>query len=304
MGINAAGKSTLVEQFVKDDYQRINRDMTGGSIKGQTEIVEDALVNGVEKVVLDNTYPTRESRSSIIKLAKQLRAKITCHWLTTSLEEAQLNVCLRMIRKYGILPGPDDFKKLKDPNAFPPAALFHYRKIFQPPTTEEGFDEIIEVPFKRIWPAQYKHKAIILDYDGVLRESLGEYDYPTKLSEIKVNPKMTNIVKEAEDNGFIILGASNQSGIAKGIISEDMAVQCFEETNRQLGIKVDFLYCQHSIPPVSCYCRKPHVGMGAIFIEKYKLCPSDCIMVGDQTTDRTFAERCGFKFAHISEFCK
>ena len=110
---------------------------------------------------------------------------------------------------------------------------------------------------------------------------------------------MTKVVKSFESQGYILLGASNQSGVAKGILTEEMARKCFEETNNMLGVRLDFQFCPHTIPPVSCYCRKPHFGMGAVFIEKYKLNPADCIMVGDQTTDESFAERCGFKFIHV-----
>jgi phosphoglycolate phosphatase-like HAD superfamily hydrolase len=42
--------------------------------------------------------------------------------------------------------------------------------------------------------------------------------------------------------------------------------------------------------------------MSALFIEKYKLLPSECIMVGDMTTDETFAIRSGFKFVHADKF--
>ena len=305
MGINGAGKSTLVQQLVAQGYHRINRDTTGGTLDGQVKIAELQILDGVtKKIVLDNTYPTVESRKTIIKFAKHWQAKISCHWLTTSFEDAQLNACLRMVKKTGKLLSPEEMKASKDPNLFPPVALFNYRKIFEKPTTNEGFDEVIEFPFKRIWPSEYKNKAIILDYDGTLRESLGQYDYPIKLSDIKVNRISTNIIHEFKQRGYLILGASNQSGISKGILSDNDAIDCFKETNRQLNIDVDFMYCPHRIPPVSCYCRKPHPGMGAYFIEKYKLLPSLCVMVGDQTTDETFAERCGFKFIYANDFFK
>ena len=51
-------------------------------------------------------------------------------------------------------------------------------------------------------------------------------------------------------------------------------------------------------------CFKPMPGMGAEFIEKYKLNPSECIMVGDMTSDKTFAKRCGFQFMDAEEFFK
>ncbi len=306
MGINGAGKSTLVQQLVNTGYVRVNRDTTGGNLDGQVDIVKKIVSDGkTTKIVLDNTYPTVKSRESIIKFAKNWGAKVSCHWLTTSFEDAQLNACLRMVRKTGKLLSPEEMKATKDPNLFPPVALFNYRKIFEKPTTtKEGFDEVIEIPFKRVWSAEYTNKALILDFDGTLRESLGEYDYPTKLSDIKVNPITTSVVHSFKNRGYIILGASNQSGISKGILSDADAVECFKETNRQLNIDVDFMYCPHRIPPVSCYCRKPHTGIGAFFIEKYKLNPNFCIMVGDMTTDETFAERCGFKFIHTSQFFK
>jgi histidinol phosphatase-like enzyme len=58
------------------------------------------------------------------------------------------------------------------------------------------------------------------------------------------------------------------------------------------------------VPPITCYCRKPAPGMGAYFIEKYKLNPAKCIMVGDMGSDKTFAARCGFQYADASEFFK
>jgi HAD superfamily hydrolase (TIGR01662 family) len=305
MGINAAGKSTLVQQFTSQNFQRINRDLTGGDLEGQTEIAADALHNGVDLVVLDNTYPTRKSRASLIKLAKEVKAEIDCYWLLTSLEDAQINACLRMVRKHGRLLTREEMAKSKDPNDFPPAALFHYRKIFEAPTTKEGFDKVIEVPFIRKWGPEYKNKAVIFDYDGTLRLCKDGRDiYPTDPSQVAAIKGMDKVIEDFKRKGYILLGASNQSGIAKGVLSEATAIACFEETNRQLGARLDFLYCSHRIPPVSCYCRKPHPGMGVSFIEKYKLRPSDCIMVGDQTTDKTFAERCGFKFVYAHEFHK
>ncbi len=66
-------------------------------------------------------------------------------------------------------------------------------------------------------------------------------------------------------------------------------------TNEMLGMDIDYLFCPHQAYPQVCYCRNPMPGMGVQFIEKYKLNPSQCIMVGDMKTDQTFAERCGFQ---------
>ncbi len=304
MGYNAAGKSTLVEDFVKRGYKRFNRDTIGGNLDGLAAQVDEAVKKSPFCIVLDNTYPTVKSRASIIKVGKDNKVPVKCIHLTTSFEDAQLNACLRMIRKTGKLLQPEDFKLVKnDPNLFPPVALFNYRKEYQKPTLTEGFESIHEEKFVRSWSPEYKNKALILDYDGTLRLSTGEQKFPIELKDIQMLDGRVDVLKDYQKRGYVLVGASNQSGIARGV-PEKKIIECFEETNRRLGLKIDYLYCSHRIPPVSCYCRKPHPGMGAWFIEKYKLNPAECIMIGDMTSDKTFAERCGFQYQDANEFFK
>lgn len=302
MGYNSAGKSGKATQFERMGYHRLNRDIEGGTIDELATNMVRLLSNGINKIVLDNTYPSIASRASVIEAAKSQKAKIHCVHLTTSLEEAQMNACLRMIRKYGKLLSPEEIKAAKDPNTFPPAALFHYRKQFQAPSTDEGFDSVENVPFLRSWGPEYKHKAIILDYDGTLRESCGPQKYPSKPDEIVMLPGRYEVLKTYQDGGYLMLGASNQSGIARGSVTQEAVAGVFEETNKRLGMKIDYNFCPHPSNPVICYCRKPQCGIGAHFIEKYKLFPRNCIMVGDMTTDESFARRCGFEFVHANDF--
>lgn len=301
MGFNAAGKSTFTQQYIDAGYHRINRDETGGTIEQQANIASELLRQGVENIVLDNTYPSIESRRSIIFAAKQNNAKIICVWLATEMEDAQLNACLRMVKKYGKLIGPEEFSKINNPNIFPPAAIFNYRKMFQQPTISEGFDIVEKKKFVRMWDSSYVNKAVIFDYDGTLRFSVGEKDWPEKISDVKIYEGRKEKIQDLKNQGYLILGASNQSAVAKGL-DVNIVIDCFNRTNELLGEDIDVMFCPHKVPPVTCYCRKPHPGMGAYFINKYKLDPSKCIMVGDQTSDETFAERCGFSFHHVDSF--
>jgi len=304
MGYNAAGKSTYVNEYTDKGFHRVNRDELGGKLDSLPKLVAELYKKGTKNFVLDNTYVDVESRKSIIECAKNLGLPIKCVLLDTSFEDAQFNACQRMIRKAGRLLDPVDFKTSKDPNLFPPVALFTYKKKFQKPTISEGFSDITKVPFVRKKDPKYSNKALILDYDDTLRATDNEYGYPTKPSEVKVLPGRKEKISEYDKKGYKLLGASNQSGIAKGVLTAQAAVDCFEETNRQLGHDIDYFFCRHSIPPVVCYCRKPHCGIGVHFIETYKLDPAQCIMVGDQTTDETFAKRCGFKYIDQAEFFK
>lgn len=304
MGYNAAGKTTYVKQYTDKGYHRINRDELGGKLDTLPKIVATLHKDGVKDFVLDNTYVDIDSRKSIIECAKSLKTPIQCVWLDTSFEDAQFNACQRMIRKTGKLLDPTEFKGYKDPNIFPPVALFAYKKKFQKPTTAEGFDSVEKVPFVRKWDKKYCNKALILDYDDTLRHTDNEYGYPTSPKEVKILPGRKEKIAEYVKKGYRLLGVSNQSGIAKGVLSAGQAVDCFEQTNQLLGFDIEYFFCQHSIPPVVCYCRKPHCGIGVHFIEKYKLNPAECIFVGDQTTDKTFAARCGFQYYDQSEFFK
>ncbi len=305
MGYNAAGKSTLVQSYVDQGFHRINRDTNGGTLEECATDAKNALRNFGKPVVLDNTYPSVKSREAIIAAAKSSGVPITCVHLTTSMEDAQLNACLRMVKKTGKILGPDDFKKVKDPNLFPPAAIYRYRKEFEKPTYAEGFNTIVEVDFERKWGPEYSNKAVIVDYDGTLRLSKGAQKFPIKKEDIKILPKRAEILAEFKKRGYLILGASNQSGVAKKQLTHEECHRRFVDTNELLGNPVDdFMFCPHSVPPIVCFCRKPAPGIGAYFIEKYKLNPSQCLMVGDMGSDKSFAARCGFQFVDANEFFK
>lgn len=302
MGYPASGKSTIVNQFF--GYTRLNRDSVGGSMDELTRLAEKTLLD-TDQLVLDNLYPSVASRAPIIALAKRHKIPIRCHMMGTTLEDAQLNACIRMLRKHNFIPNPEDFKMFKDPNTFPPAVIYKYRKEFQQPTTKEGFEQVIVVPFVRAWGPEYKNKAIICDYDGTLRLCNDGAKFPTKPSQIKILPNRLEVLHRYLTQGYKIFGASNQSGVAKGDFTLSEAHACFLATNKMLGdIVDDFQFCPHRVPPITCYCRKPAPGMGAYFIEKYKLLPSKCIMVGDMGSDKTFAARCGFQYVDANEFFK
>jgi len=66
--------------------------------------------------------------------------------------------------------------------------MYRYRKEFQEPAAAEGFDTVESVKFQRTFPKAWVNKALILDYDGTLREHTGGGKYPTKPGQVKVLP--------------------------------------------------------------------------------------------------------------------
>jgi HAD superfamily hydrolase (TIGR01662 family) len=313
MGYNAAGKSTLVKEFTDAGYYRINRDLTGGTLDGQADLARKAFAKGERRIVLDNTYITIESRESILAAGKALGVPVRCVWLKTSFEDAQLNACLRMVERTGKILSPDEMKKSKDPNLFPPIALYGARNKFegkdkdlkhpgkQTPTLKEGFSQIDAREFVRVWPKDYTNEAVIFDFDDTVRTSVGPNPWPEKPEHVKLLPERVEKFKQLKKAGTLVFGASNQSAIAKGLPEAD-CVACFDKTFELLGTKFEYLYCPHRVPPVSCYCRKPAPGMLAYFVVKHKLDPAKCVFVGDSTSDKTCATRCGMKFMTPAEY--
>jgi histidinol-phosphate phosphatase family protein len=303
MGYPASGKTTYVEQRLTEGYKRLNRDTTGGTLASLANQLEAEIkAGGGGSFVLDNTYPTAESRRPILDVAKRNAVPVRCLFLETTIEEAQVNAVLRMIRLRGKLLMPDELKREKDPNLFPPAALFAYRNSLERPQAAEGFAAIETIPFKRIDDQSYSNKAILLDYDGTLRKTKSGAKYPKDPDDIEILPGRAEVLKRYQNEGYRLLGVSNQGDVARGKLTAEEAMACFRRTNELLGIDIEIGFCPHNPAPISCYCRKPMPGIGVAYLEKYKLSRKDTLMVGDMTSDKTFASRVGIRYVDASAF--
>jgi len=304
-GMPAGGKTTITSVLTKQGYERLNRDTVGGKVDDLLPRL-DTLLGAGKSVVMDNLYPTKESRAGAVKIAKKRGVAIRFFLMDTSLEDAQFNACMRMMERCGRVLHPEDHKQAAykdDPGLFPVAVLYKYRKEFEEPATGEGFAAVEKGAFVRRYPAEWTNKAVIFDFDGTLRTHEGKEKYPIKPSEVRAMLDRSGKVRDYEAKGYLLLGASNQSGIAKGTLTAADATACFVETLRQLGLTFkEVRFCPHKVPPISCYCRKPGPGMGVELIVKYKLDPRQCMYVGDLGTDASFAARCGFQFVDHNEF--
>jgi D-glycero-D-manno-heptose 1,7-bisphosphate phosphatase len=301
-GFPASGKSTLTKDLINKGFVSLNRDTEGGTINSLLPKLESYLKDG-KNVVLDNLFPTTEVRKPFIDLCKSYKVDISCKLMGTSIEDAQFNVVQRAIGLIGKFPTPEEIKKAKHTNIFPPTVLFKYKKDFQKPTVEEGFSKVETIKFHRQNDPTFTNKALILDYDGTLRECVGgNGKFPIDESHIEIKSGRKEILDAYKAKGYILLGLSNQSGVAKGELSYDKCDQLFKHTNNLLGVDIEYNFCPHQSAPLSCYCRKPQSGYGVAYILKYKLRAHDCIMVGDMTTDKTFAARCGFQYVDQAEF--
>lgn len=324
-GLPASGKSTAAKEYQDQGFVRLNRDQAGGKVEDLLWPMEQSLQAG-QKVLLDNTFITAERRKPFIELAKKHSAKIGAVAFDTTVEDAQINALHRMWDRYGrLFLSGEELKSHKmaseDPNMFAIGVFFKFSKSWNGDTKKgvlagklteksakaEGFDSFRSIPFQR------RHangiKALILDYDGTLRDDAtlhgGTQPYPTDPSQVKVLPNRSRVLQTYLNKGYKLFGVSNQSGIAKGAVTHEQVRACIDETHRQLGISTtETVYCPHPAGAASCYCRKPQSGLGVYLIRKYGIDPRESIFVGDYATDESFARRLGFQYVDEKDFFK
>lgn len=302
-GPQASGKTTFAQRYIDQGYIHLNRDKLGGKLSKLHRLLKEELHKN-NNVILDNTSPTKESRKPFLEIAKSFNVQIDClsfHDIT--IEEVLFNASRRIIQRYNRCLSPQEIKASKDPNIFPPGVLYGYFKARELPELSEGFNSIDIIKFERNVGKEYCNKALFCDFDGTLRRTISGQLYPTSPTDIKILPgRVEKLQRYACDYGYKLIGVSNQSGISKGILTEQMAENCFEETINQLNVEMDYWYCPHQSYPIICYCRKPMPGMALFFMEKYKLNLSECLMIGDLESDKEFAKNCGMEFQWAEQF--
>jgi D-glycero-D-manno-heptose 1,7-bisphosphate phosphatase len=311
IGIQGSGKSTKAKEIAAIIPNSVihSRDEHGGALNDLLIFIENDLLT--EKIpIIDNTHLIKNSRKSFIDLGKKHGADIHCIYMKSSMEDCQVRVLRRMYESYGEIYMSGK-AHIKHPHLFPPSVLFAARKAEQVPNKEEGFTSITEIKQPSIkWnEAEFMGRALFLDIDGTIRmtDNLPN-KYPTSEEEVVLlhDPvKMRTILETYRKQGYKLIGISNQSGIAKGIVTIQIVEKAMNRTRELLGYnesEFPISFCPHQSVPVSCYCRKPQSGQGIQAIIKYKINPSISLMVGDQKTDETFAIRLGIPFISVSNF--
>jgi HAD superfamily hydrolase (TIGR01662 family) len=278
--------------------------------KSALEDFEKAITEQKENlIIIDNTNITKAARKKYLEIAEQYGKIVDLLQFSTNIEDCQIRVLHRQWQKFGrlFLTGTD--KNIKDSHIFTPAALYKSRKNLEQPIRREGIRSIkdIVVPSPIFIFSTYPNKALFLDIDGTLRQTEHLLNkYPIKPEDVVPYTnieKMKAKINSYRTDGYLFFGISNQSGIHKGILTEEECKACMDRTKEILDFNdIEIIWCSHQSVPIRCYCRKPQSGMGMYFIEKYQVNPKNSIMVGDMTTDKTFAERLGMTYIDVKKF--
>ncbi|MCJ7457788.1 MAG: HAD-IIIA family hydrolase [candidate division Zixibacteria bacterium] len=147
-------------------------------------------------------------------------------------------------------------------------------------------EKIIEEA-KRVLSA---NKVIFLDRDGTITE---EKDFVSKIEEIKFIPGSKEALKTLQGFGYKLVIVSNQSGIARGIMTGEQVEEVNDFILKELqneGIKIEGIYyCPHH-PDENCDCRKPRTGLIKRALQDHHLKLKGAWMIGDKLSDVLFGK--------------
>ena len=154
----------------------------------------------------------------MIAAASRLGAAVRAVWLSTAIEDAQVNAVSRSVARYGRLLDPEEMKRLvkSDVSAFGPMVQFRYQRELEPPDPSEGFAQIDVVPFERRASAAPGARALIVWCDGILWSSRAGHRTPGGPDDVDVVAGRADLLRDYAANGWRLLGMSWQPEIADG----------------------------------------------------------------------------------------
>lgn len=142
--------------------------------------------------------------------------------------------------------------------------------------------------------------AVFLDRDGTINEDPGYLSNP---DSVKLLPGVSQGISELKSVfGFKIIVVSNQSGISRGLITEEQVKLVNAKINELLSVENaevdDFFYCPFH-PDFSTEdeskCRKPSPEMIFEAARKHTLDLAKSYMVGDKAIDVECGKNAGVK---------
>ncbi|WP_299688357.1 D-glycero-beta-D-manno-heptose 1,7-bisphosphate 7-phosphatase [uncultured Vibrio sp.] len=142
--------------------------------------------------------------------------------------------------------------------------------------------------------------AVFLDRDGVINVDHG---YVHDEHDFEYIDGVFEAAKAFKDMGYLLVLVTNQSGIARGMFSEDRFLsltQWMDWNFVDSGVELDGIYycphhAEHGIGDYKqdCECRKPKPGMFISARDFLKIDMANSVMIGDKAEDMMAAEAAG-----------
>jgi D-glycero-D-manno-heptose 1,7-bisphosphate phosphatase len=149
-------------------------------------------------------------------------------------------------------------------------------------------------------------RAAFLDRDGVVNVDRG---YVHRLEDFEFLPGVLDAAARLSSGGWTLVVVTNQSGIARGLYSEQtyrVLTQHMEQAFARAGAPLAGVYhCPHhpegriAALAIECTCRKPAPGLLLQARDELGLSLPDSVLVGDRLSDLVAARRAGVGRAYL-----
>ncbi|MBI4428834.1 MAG: D-glycero-beta-D-manno-heptose 1,7-bisphosphate 7-phosphatase [Ignavibacteriales bacterium] len=147
---------------------------------------------------------------------------------------------------------------------------------------------------------KFEDVGIFFDRDGTIN---AEVDFLSDPDELELLPGVAEAIREANELGLKVFVITNQSGIARGFLSEHDLEKVHKKLRALLsvrGARIDKIYyCPHHPEfgkqpyNVACDCRKPNTGMLKAAARTFGVDLLKSFVVGDRFVDMKAGENAG-----------
>jgi len=232
------------------------------------------VAGGAERVVLDNTYLTRASRSHPIEVATAAGLTARCVWIDAPLAQAQINLVQRLLVRFGELPSPEELRHLarREQGLLAPTSQMRAVRELEPPSIDEGFATVERVEFARE-PGRSQRPGVL-----VAARALERPGWEDALAQ--ADPAAPHLVFDWREGGTVDTGLVDQvAGVVDG--------------------PVEAAVCPHPGGPPSCWCRPPLPGLPLVFARSHDVDLARSTLIGQAAAHRQLATALGARYVEL-----
>jgi D,D-heptose 1,7-bisphosphate phosphatase len=145
------------------------------------------------------------------------------------------------------------------------------------------------------------NKAVFLDRDGTINKSV---DYMPDPNLFEMKEGVPEGVRILNKGGFLVIVASNQSGIHRGFFTEETLGKIHERMLKEFSDKnarIDDIYYCVCLPEENWPCRKPKPGMLLQASKEHNIDLTKSYMIGDKWSDVLAGQNAGCKSILVPE---
>ena len=137
--------------------------------------------------------------------------------------------------------------------------------------------------------------GVIFDRDGTI---VFDVPYNGDPEAVRLVPGMREALDRLRAQGVPLAVVSNQSGVARGMITIEQVEAVNRRIDALLGPFAAWLYCPHG-PGDGCECRKPKPKMIVDAARAMGVDPACCVVIGDKPSDVEAAENAGARSIYV-----